>query len=87
MKRYHTKSGSIYEVDGLKVRRVTGGEHYQGRACDDWLDAQEVRATEGLPMYIYWGAGRDEYSPDDGLPDAERQRFTITSQVVRVEEV
>ena len=87
MKRYHTASGSIYEVDGLKVRRIQGGAHYAGRACDETMEAESVTWLEGGPLMIYWGAGRDKYSPDDGYPDEGRQRFTTTSKVVKVEDV
>ena len=62
MTRYHTKSGSIYEVedrDGQTwVRRASGGAHYAGR-CDDWKRCTDVLLSGGR-LLIAWGGGRDE---------------------------
>lgn len=90
MTRYHTKSGSIYEVRTaesgcLEVRRASGGAHYAGR-CDDWKPCESAEIYAGR-LLIGWGKGRDEYSPDDGLPDDLRYRVTETSEVVRTEQV
>jgi hypothetical protein len=90
--RYHTKSGSVYEVrqvDGKpQVRRASGGPHYKGR-CDDWKPCESVELTESPgTLLIGWGLGRDEFSPDDdGIPDDLRYRVTETSKVLHVEVV
>ncbi len=88
MTRYHTKSGSIYEVEDRNgetwIRRAAGGAHYAGR-CDDWKQCYDAHVYQGR-LLILWGGGRDEHSPtDDGIPDDLRQRTTETSRVVRVE--
>ena len=92
--RYHTKTGSMYDVlkteAGTLVRQAkAGGKYVEGRANGKWTPAQDA-GPSGLgwdaPLFIYWGPGRDEHSPtDDGIPDEKRQRNTVTSPIVRVE--
>lgn len=82
-----TKSGSVYHVDPVNktCKRMSGGAHYYGRAS---VAADSYRAMTleiGQPMGIHWGSGRDEFSPDDGLPDEPRERYTHTSDVVSIE--
>ncbi len=82
-----TESGSVYKIDTEErtVLRTSGGGHYSGRACGSprkYTKISEPRAGER--MAIYWGAGRDEFSPDDGYPDEARSRWTDTSRVVEV---
>lgn len=82
-----TKSGSTYHVDPVKktVLRVEGGAHYAGRAVDGAMQYTNIHMEVGEPMGIYWGEGRDQYSPDDGLDDKDRQRHTYTSSVLSIE--
>jgi hypothetical protein len=88
--RYHTKSGSIYDVAVSPdrqtfVRRMAGGDHYKGR-CDGPAWKPAVQVCAGSRLAICWGSGRDEYSPDDGY-DGPRVRWTETSKIVRSEQV
>ncbi len=82
-----TQSGSVYEIDtaAKTVLRVSGGDHYTGRACGTPRGYESINEpTVGQSLSIYWGAGRDEFSPDDGQPDENRSRWTNTSAVVEV---
>lgn len=88
---FTTKSGSVYEVDGLRVRRLFKGPaspYDVGRVASEWKTASKVEVKVGKPAVIYWGAGYDEFS--GGLdaamalsPDAN-SRFTVTSDVVEI---
>lgn len=92
MTEYHTKSGSIYEVDHAQklVRAKAKANDNKGlRLSYDWkpyetLDYHGV----GHPLYFWWGAGLDEHSHQAmriGDGDSVR-RCTFTSPVVAIGE-
>lgn len=88
---FHTKSGSTYEVDYQNKRARAHkqmnpnyqGDHRLGLGWRTFESANEPAI--GQELVIKWGTGRDEHSPDDGLPDESRIRYTTTSRVVRIE--
>ncbi len=82
-----TESGSLYEVDteGKRVRALArSGNH---RIGPEWKPYEQITYALGQPMWVHWGSGRDEFSPDDGLPDEPRVRMTHTSPIRAIEEV
>ncbi len=84
--RFRTKSGSMYEVCGNRIRRVErSAVSVAERVASEWRTAQSISAPKiGESVEIVWGTGRDRYSPE-GAPDDERNtRATITSRVVEI---
>lgn len=82
--RVTTKSGSIYEVNAedRMIRAVKRtGDH---RIVPEWKPYDSIHLELHHSMVVFWGRGRDEFSPDDGLPDEARTRHTWTSQVVDI---
>jgi len=87
MKRYHTKTGSTYEVDGKhkRIRKLKGGVGTT-RVTEDWRSYEEIDDEVGV-LRIYWGQGRDETSDRLGTPKEDvPSRWTVTSPIVRLEE-
>lgn len=82
-----TKSGSVYYLDAAHktVQRISGGAHYAGRAANSPDKYLSATFAVGVPLRILWGFGRDQYSPNDDLPDEPRERWTVTSAVISVE--
>lgn len=80
--RFRTRTGSIYEVDGLRIRKLHGGSGTK-RVTDEWRDFVYTSPIEvGRPVYIHWGTGRDAVSDELGTPaDCDPSRLTITSVV------
>lgn len=103
IRRYHTKSGSIYDVketaDGILVRRTlmdATRKDVAQRLADRFVAEGEGawRAARGYTelgvgssLGIFWGTGRDAQSPDDGIPDDIRQRASLTSPITKIETV
>lgn len=89
--KYHTLSGSTYEVDHIncRVRKVkTGVGSNTKRAVEEWRDFERIEGTVGTSLYICWGAGRDAVSDELGTPpDVQPLRMTITSRIESVEAV
>ncbi len=99
--RYHTQSGSIYEVDrsAMMIRQVTRGEACKsGRVgAGLWRTYVSLEMSDKR-LQIYWGSGRDEYSATADqfgtvteagreMPDASVSRYTHTSPIVKTEMV
>jgi hypothetical protein len=98
--RYHTQTGSIYEVDDVErtVRQVIRSDKCSsGRVgAGEWRPYQSAEVVHRC-LQIVWGAGRDEYSANAdqvGFPESGREvsdssiaRHTHTSPVVRTERV
>ena len=62
--RLTTASGSIYEVAGTAVRRVTRSPGSESeRVAPEWRRARLSDWRLGRPMVILWGDGTDEHSP------------------------
>lgn len=85
---YVTKSGSTYEVDGLKVRRVVRSKlSASERVSEQWREALEItQGGIGHPLVIVWGFGEDDHSKnaiqmgEGGL----KMRCTVTTPVVEI---
>lgn len=96
--RYHTKTGSIYEVDRDKnqLRQVVRSDKCtSGRVgTGDWRPFVSAEIVHGC-LHIIWGTGRDEHSEGAdqvGFPESGREVFdasvtrqTHTSPVVKSE--
>ncbi len=82
-----TASGSTYILDtDAKTILRRGGDHYVGRACGVAAKYLSISTPEvGRRLNVFWGNGRDEFSPDDGLADEPRLRSTVTNVVTSVE--
>ena len=88
--RLVTESGSVYEVDGLNVRRVVRSAASDAeRVSGEWRRAVRVDWRLGESLRILWGAGTDEHSPGfvrvavaHGLT---AWRLTVTSPVASSE--
>lgn len=82
---FETKSGSTYEVDvdGRKIRRLTGQKDPQPRQGKDgeWKPFKEVGEIElGRPVAILWDP---KTTPLHAGSPSEATPATITSPVVR----
>lgn len=100
MKRY-TQSGSVYEVEGGRVRRVLRSPVSAAeRVGEDWRTPEIIRCDGiGHPLVMVWGTGRDEHSAKavqlvptiqlGGLTamviDGAITRMTQTTPVVEIE--
>lgn len=99
--RYHTQTGSIYEVDYVakKIRQVNRSEKCaSGRVgAGEWRTFVSLEMTDRC-LHIGWGSGRDEHSAtaeqvgtvsESGreVPDASVSRYTHTSPIVKTEMV
>jgi hypothetical protein len=90
MVTYRTESGSVYDVEGLSVRRrIRSSVSKSERVSDEWREAQSVDFNGlGRSLIIVWGLGTDEHSAnavqvgDDS--DGVRIRTTITTRVVAI---
>jgi hypothetical protein len=85
---YRTKTGSVYEVDGKKIRRVVRSAiSASERVSDEWREAESIACDGvGTPLVIVWGLGRDEHSAKAiqvGEGDVPL-RTTVTSPVVEI---
>lgn len=90
MVKYHTESGSIYEVDHdhNRIRKLkAGAASNTRRVVEDWRVYLSITGTEiGGRIMVVWGQGRDAVSDELGTDkDAKPWRFTLTSPVVGVE--
>ncbi len=88
MVTFKTKSGSVYEVDDNRIRRVErSATSAAERVASEWRTAQMISTpVVGRPVVIVWGTGRDEHSPP-GVPDDESNtRMTETTRVVAIGE-
>lgn len=88
--KYHTKSGSTYEVDTVKcqIRKLRAGANSNTkRIVEDWRKYISISGHAiGHHMLVVWGKGRDAVSDELGTPkDEEPYRYTVTSPVVGVE--
>lgn len=83
--RITTRSGSIYELDEAEKMIRAVQRHGLHRIGPEWKAYQDVILNEYEPMWVFWGPGRDEYSPDDDMPDDHRNRVTFTSTVIAIE--
>lgn len=88
--KYHTQSGSAYEVDhdNKRIRKLKAGVGSNTkRAVEEWREFISIGGCEvGSSLFIVWGAGRDAVSDELGTPpDVEPLRTTLTSPVVGVE--
>lgn len=81
--KFYTQTGSIYEVEDGKVRRVNEG--YGKRADGDWVDLLGVTDLEVGRSAILHLVGLDAYGEDDY---GNRGPITtrITSPVTKIEE-
>jgi len=80
---FRTYSESLYEVDGLRIRRIERSPLSSAeRVSGEWRTAESISTPQiGHPVQIFWGYGTDEHSPD-GIPDGQMNaRLTITSPV------
>lgn len=91
---YKTKSGSLYEVDGLRVRqRERSDVCSSGRVSSEWREAVDVHCEGvGCSLVIMWGTGRDEHSANaiqvgEELEGTMVIRMTTTTSVVAIEEL
>lgn len=88
--RLTTASGSVYEVDGLSVRRVVRSAASDAeRVTPEWRRAVMVDWRLGESLRILWGAGTDEHSPALAKIAAAHGltawRMTVTSPVAASE--
>lgn len=94
MKRYHTASGSAYEVDEERklVRRSTRSQLSKAeRVSEEWRPYEDICIALLGGLHIVWGTGRDEHSANavqvgEGS-DESVVRKTVTTRVVSVEDV
>ena len=94
-RRFRTQSGSIYEVDGNRVRRIVRSAISDSeRVAQEWREAESVRcAGVGHPIVITWGWGRDEHSSSEKtiqhvVADGDsRLRLTMTTPVAEITDV
>ena len=93
--RYHTETGSIYEVDdvAMKIRQLKRSEECaSGRVAAEWRSYLYADVLMGR-LAITWGSGRDEHSASadqygtEGADDDQVTRMTQTSRVVLVDHV
>lgn len=92
MKQYTTKSGSIYQVDGTRVRRlVRSAKSHSERVAEEWREAIRVTCKgEGSPLVIFWGVDPDEHSGAAIQVDMGGDtviRSTVTTPVTNISEV
>ncbi len=100
IRRFTTKSGSIYEVresdDGMtcEARAVKrSGPHAARnvRITDEWKPVYAWEGRIGTTLLLVWGNGRDSYSANadqlgtESAADADVTRNTITSKIISVE--
>ena len=91
--RYTTASGSVYEISGKRIRRVTRSAiSVAERVGAEWREPLEIQAPGiGSPITMIWGTGRDEHSANAeqiGTEFAESDesitRVTQTTPVVEI---
>lgn len=90
---YHTKSGSIYQVDldNKRVRAKAKANDNNGKRLGyDWRPFESMDDHGvGHPLYFWWGGGLDEISVELGTPPElgeSIRRCTYTSPVVAIGE-
>jgi hypothetical protein len=87
MLRVKTKSGSEYFIDGNRVLRAVRSSSSASERVGPWRGAAWISSpVVGRPVTIYWGNGVDAQSPE-GLEPLGNHRYTVTTEVVSVEEV
>jgi len=79
---FTTQSGSVYEIDGMKIRRKTGTAPPTDRQGDDWKTFVNISEVQvGLPVWIYWDPETTPLLPESngvGTP------MTVTSRVAAI---
>lgn len=76
-----TESGSRYEIDGLRARRLFGKKDPTARLGEDgaWRDLeQEPVVRLGLPLVLLWTSAIQPAAAEGCVPG------TITSRVVKI---
>lgn len=81
--KYHTKTGSTYEVEGSQIRKLIGGAG-TNRIAVDWRTFESLEVTQH-GLVIFWGVGRDAVSDVLGTEGDNPARYTTTSPIVREE--
>lgn len=84
MIRFTTESGSVYELDDKRVRRLTGTNNPTPRQGPDgeWKPLADVippKLVEGTRVYLVWRYDETE--------EGQIARGTMTSRIVKMEEV
>jgi hypothetical protein len=83
--KYHTRSGSVYEVDEDKrlIRRTGDQNPYRSKYVEDWTAYEYI---ETVPTRAWMGGVNQEITIlGIKLPDKEHR--ILTSQIIKVEGV